>query len=175
MAHRFLGGHPVQFLIDGYNLLHAVGLAAADRKPGRLKSSRTRLLDWLAASARNRGAILRVVFDAADGPAPTPEADYRGVRVLFAYRQTADDTIERLLLELEPGGVVVVSNDGRLHEAARRRGARSWGCDRFVDWLTTGERPPVARPEPPPEKPDTPAGDDAELLAAFAPKPRPRG
>ena len=47
------------FLIDGYNLLHAAGLAGPS-----LRSARRRLLDWLADAVRGREDTLQVVFDA---------------------------------------------------------------------------------------------------------------
>lgn len=164
----------MRFLIDGYNLMHAAGYLAVAPRRGRLEPVRRRFLDWLADAGRGRAAEFRVVFDAAAAPAYSPEAVHRGVRVRFAYRQTADDVIEELLVaEADPRAVVVVSNDGRLHEAARRRRAAAWACERFADWVVSGEPTPVpARPEPP-EKPDAvPADEAAELLRAFD---RPKG
>src|SRR5687767_8384598 len=109
-------------LVDGYNLLHAAGLAGSN-----LRAARRRLLDWLADTAR--GEPLLVVFDAQDAPAASAETNHRGVRVRFAFRQTADDLIEALLAaDPRPGELTVVSNDTRLHEAARRRGSRVWSC-----------------------------------------------
>lgn len=166
---------PVVLLIDGYNLLHAAGLAAANLPPGRLRSARRRMLDWLADAAPARGAVVRVVFDGMAAPAESPEADHRGVRVRFAFRQTADDLIETLLAgDARPADVTVVSNDSRLHEAARRRGSRAWSCERFMDWLTADIRP--ATPTPPAEeKPPLSAAEAADLLRAFErPKPRRR-
>ena len=47
---------------------------------------------------------------------------------------TADDLIEELLAaESKPRAVTVVSNDLRLHEAARRAGGRAWGSQEFLD------------------------------------------
>lgn len=160
---------PVRFLIDGYNLMHAAGFLATRPKRGRLDPVRRRFLDWLADAGRGRAAVFRVVFDAAAAPAYSPEADHRGVRVRFAYRQTADDLIEELLsADGEPGGLTVVSNDGRLHEAARRRQVRAWSCERFVDWVVSAEPTPPPAAPPAPEKPDAvPAAEADELLKAF--------
>jgi predicted RNA-binding protein with PIN domain len=161
----------VTFLIDGYNLMHAVGLASARLPPGRLEAARLRLLDWLADAADGRGALLRVVFDAKAAPAASPEADHRGVRVAFAFRRTADERIEELVgAEPRPDRVTVVSNDGQVREAARRRGCGLFACEEFVDWLVGGR--PGARPLPVPEpdKPEPPATPDelAAWLAAFS-------
>ena len=158
----------MQFLIDGYNLLHAAGLATARMPANRLRPARMRMLDWIADSVRGRGVTVRVIFDAQDAPSDSDETSHRGVLVRFAYRETADDFIEAFLLsQAEPVGVTVVSNDGRVQEAARRRGCRFWDCDKWMDWLATGEVPPRLPVPLEPEKPDTPAGDDAELLKAF--------
>ena len=164
------------FLIDGYNLMHAVGLASAKLPAGRLEGARLRLLDWLADAADGRGATLRVVFDAKAAPAASPETDHRGVRVAFAFRRTADELIEELVgAEPRPERVTVVSNDGQVREAARRRGCGVFSCEALVDWLVEG-RPDARRlPAPEPDKPEPAATPDelAAWLAAFsAPKGR---
>jgi predicted RNA-binding protein with PIN domain len=166
----------VVFLIDGYNLLHAVGWAP--RRPAKLEPARRKLLDWLADAVplKSGSATFRVVFDAQKGPAPSVGQSHRGVLVQFAYRRTADDLIEDLLAaEPAPKGVTVVSNDTRLHESARRAGSGGWSCQRFLDWLVEAERTvPGSRHYAPPEKPDGPAPDEvAELLPLFQ-KPKPR-
>src|SRR5262245_50616272 len=73
---------PVTFLIDGYNLMHAVGLATSAMPGAQFERARTRLLDWLADGAKDR-AELRVVFDAQNAPSPSLETRHRGVRVRF--------------------------------------------------------------------------------------------
>ena len=167
------------YLIDGYNLLHAVGWANRKMPSGTLEAARRKLLDWLAGTVplKSGSAVFRVVFDAQKGTAPSAGRSHRGVLVQFAYRRTADDVIEELLdAEPTPRDVTVVSNDGRLHEAARRAGSRGWGCQEFVDWLIEAERDTPGSPHHrPPEKPDGPASADetAALLRAFE-KPKPR-
>jgi predicted RNA-binding protein with PIN domain len=167
----------VTYLIDGYNLLHALGWAP--RPPETLEAARRRLLDWLAdaPALRAGAAVFRVVFDAQQAPIPTIGRSHRGVLVQFAYRSTADDLIEELLdAEPSPREVTVVSNDIRLREAARRAGSRGWGCEEFVDWRIEAEREIPGSPHHrPSEKPDGPAPPDeaAVLLAEFR-KPKPK-
>jgi len=157
----------VVFLIDGYNLMHAAGVVGHGRV-SHLKPARRRFLDWLAKSVHGRADTVRVVFDAQAAPADTGEEVYRGLHVRFAYHATADDAIEAELARAQPGGLVVVSDDGRLHEAARRRGCDAWRCAKFVDWLL--EPPKTERTADVDEKPPT-VDDEAELLKAFtAPK-----
>jgi predicted RNA-binding protein with PIN domain len=165
----------VTFLIDGYNLMHAVGLLRPGPPSGALERARTRLLDWLADAAAGRDATLRVVFDAQTAPAASPEADHRGVRVRFSFRRTADDEIEELLAaEPVPARVTVVSNDARVREAGRRRGTAVRTCEEFVDWTLELTRRPDAAHPPQPEKPEEPAATAAEMaawLAAFSTPP----
>ncbi len=153
------------FLVDGYNLMHAAGYLTS-KPTQRLEPARRRFLDWLAGIGRAKKADLRVVFD---GPGSSAETDHQGVRVRFG--RTADDEIEKLLLR-PLAGLVVVSNDSRLHEAARRAGVAAWNSDRFLDWVIGDARIELPAPAPLPEKPTASTEDDVELLAAFQ---QPRG
>jgi predicted RNA-binding protein with PIN domain len=171
----------VTFLIDGYNLMHAVGLASAGRPARAFDRARTRFLDWLADTGEGRDAVLRVVFDARSAPAASPEYDHHGVRVVFAHRRTADELIEELVAaEPRPQGLTVVSNDGQVREAARRRGCVLHNCQEFVDWLidAPGRSPGAHAPgSPNPDKPppDATPAELAAWLAAFSvPKRKPR-
>ena len=120
------------------------------------------------------------MFDAQAAPAASPEADHRGVRVRFAFRRTADDEIEELLAaEPLPARVTVVSNDARVREAGRRRGAAVRTCEEFVDWVIGAARQQGADAprSPGPDKPESAATADemAAWLAAFsAPPPKRR-
>src|SRR5688572_5926727 len=104
-----LRGAAVNFLIDGYNLMHASGLARRGLPAGALHQARGRFLDWLADAAQGRDAVIRVVFDAVNTPNRSEESDYRGVRVRFTSGRTADDEIEELLAAgVHPSGITVV-------------------------------------------------------------------
>jgi predicted RNA-binding protein with PIN domain len=164
----------VTFLIDGYNLMHAVGLLGRTRR-GNLDRARTRLLDWLADTAAGRSDVLRVVFDARTATSNSPEQDHRGVRVVFATGRTADELIEELVSEeRHPGRLTVVSNDAQVQEAGRRRGCGVRACEEFVDWLIEDRR--GATPTSDPEKPGPQATADemSAWLAAFS-TPKRRG
>src|ERR1700691_2099033 len=87
------------YLIDGYNLLHAMGLLHGRTGPHGLERARTSFLDTLATSFGEEAARLTVVFDAAVSP-PGLEAElvYRRIHVKFAKgRLSADDLIEDLI------------------------------------------------------------------------------
>lgn len=160
----------MRFLIDGYNLLHAVGWLTPKVPRQQLEGARLRLLDWLADAPATKAPDVRhlVVFDALKGRAPSVGQSHRGILVHYAYRRTADDLIEELLqAEPTPRLVTVVSNDQRLMESARRQGSRGWGCTAFIDWLII---PPTTPGEEPgsPEKPPGPSeAEIEEWLSVF--------
>ncbi len=160
------------FLIDGYNILHAVGWLHSKRlSDGALHASRVRLLNWLAdrPGVLAQGHKLHVVFDALHGPDDrNPETTHRGVKVRFSHRQTADDCIEELLaFDKHPDRLTVVSNDRRLQIAGERAGGRGWPVRQFLDWLVEAEAKQRDGPEAEPEKPEGPPPPaEAERLAA---------
>lgn len=142
---------PIDVLIDGYNLLHAAGLAKAKYAPGELDRRRTRLLarlkDLLDPAILPRTTV---VFDARINPPPVrPDPPSGPIVVIFAPRdREADDVVEELLAKHStPGQVLVVSSDHRLHKAARRRGATPIDSDAFLDQLEV-ERPVDSRTGP---------------------------
>jgi predicted RNA-binding protein with PIN domain len=155
------------YLIDGYNLLHALGLLTARMARHGLESARANLLQRLRASRAPEAADVTVVFDAAGAPpgAP-PEADHGTVRFLFARGQTADDLIEDLIRRAPvPRGLTVVSDDHRVRRAATRRGCAVLGCVDYCERLTrTEQAPPAAEP---PAKPDSSPEDTQRWLDVF--------
>lgn len=127
------GGFGMFLLIDGYNLLNAVGIISRGVGPGTLQRSRLALLNFLAASLEP-GEISRttVVFDAHDPPPGLPRAvEHRGLTVRFASQyEDADSLIEELIrVHRAPRRLTVVSSDHRLHRAARRRKATAVDSD----------------------------------------------
>jgi hypothetical protein len=164
----------MRFLIDGYNLMYALGLMARALPAGGLAKGRDRFLDWLAEHATPRaGDAFRVVFDARNAPGPSDSRQTHGpIHVVYAVGRNADDLIEELLAaEAAPRGLTVVSNDRRLQDAARRRGSAAWACEAFLDFLDAGDHRPPLRPDPPPDKPDdVPPGEVADWLRVFGEK-----
>jgi len=152
----------VEFLIDGYNLLHAMGWGP---KPGgiSLERSRLRLIEWLASALGAQSADVLVVFDAVHGRGQT-ETIHHGIRIEFSVGQTADDLIESLIAGYQPPNeLTVVSNDHRIQQAARRRGATAWTCGEYVDWLTEKKITAVeSGPVKVAEKPDLPTSQEVE-------------
>lgn len=124
-------------LIDGYNVMFAVGLVPDRPGPGRLHRSRLDLLNFVADSLDPTAAAEAVVvFDAAEAPPGLPRTlSHRGLTVHFASdHESADALIEELLLaDSAPKRLTVVSSDHRLQRAARRRRATAIDSDVWYD------------------------------------------
>ena len=126
------------YLIDGYNLIHALGMIQRQMKAGGLEESRRWLLDFLADSFGDDSSRVTIVFDAKHAPRGVARhQEHRGLHVQFApSKESADDRIETLIdEESTPAALVVISNDRRLKDAAEHRGARSWSHEALLDFL----------------------------------------
>src|SRR4051794_15010603 len=113
------------YVIDGYNLLHAMGALGGKAGPHGLEKARGRLLGMLHGAMGEESSAVTVVFDAAHAPPGSArDQDAHGIHVKFATgKQEADDVIEQLIRQSSsPKTLHVVSDDHRLHQAAKRRG-----------------------------------------------------
>src|SRR5215213_7667943 len=112
-------GRAMRYLIDGYNLLYALGLARKNGGRAAWDRGRRLLLDWLADRAGPDAGNVTVVLDAQNAPTRVlAEEAHRGLRVLRKPGRAADDLIEDLLRdERAPETLTVVSNDARVREA----------------------------------------------------------
>src|SRR5262249_53113494 len=73
------------YLIDGYNLLHAIGVLRGRVGPQGLEKARQRLVGLLHGALGTESTNATIVFDAAGAPAgATDEQEYRGIQVRFA-------------------------------------------------------------------------------------------
>ena len=158
----------MRYLIDGYNLLHAVGLARKGRGRAGWDAARRQLLDWLADQLGDAAGTVTVVFDAQHAAGGLVEEAHRGLRVVRDRGRSADDLIEDLLrAERSPETLAVVSNDTRERDAATRRGAGVRKCGEFVDELLEPKRASLPA-EPAAEKDVRPsAAETAEWLRTF--------
>jgi hypothetical protein len=126
-------------IIDGYNLLHAAGLARLKYGPRDLERARHRLVARLAEKlSADERRHCTVVFDAQRGPVDVPHQGQQwGITVWFAPPgDDADSEIERLIAR-HPAcqRLIVISGDHRLRQAAKRRGASSVDSETFLDNL----------------------------------------
>ena len=130
-------------LVDGYNLLHAVGFAGRLDAPGNLERARIVMLDKLATylTPEQRKQTI-IIFDAGRRSQDRPQQYVRhDIRVEFAYDfDDADSMIELLIKKHSvPQKLLVVSSDHRIQNAARRRQAQFVDSDVWIDKL---ESPP---------------------------------
>lgn len=127
-------------IIDGYNLLHAAGMAQEDYAQGELQRCRNRLIRFLH-ERMSRAEIARavLVFDARDPPVGFP-SDFKvgGLRVLFANPGgDADVLIETLIAEHSaPRQLRLISSDRRLQHAAKKRRATFRDSENFFEVLS---------------------------------------
>lgn len=164
MAQQFL-------LIDGYNLLHAAGLARTRYGPGDFERVRNRLLRLLAfrldADERARTTI---VFDAAlnDEQNASRQQVCEQLTVIFSpYGVDADTVIEQLIAaHSSPKQLSVVSDDQRLRTAAQRRRATPIACETFFNDLM--DREPLT-PESSMETTSTTTNPHSATLPAVMP------
>ncbi len=129
----------MSLLIDGYNLLGAVGIIGRGVGPGSLERSRLALLNFLAESLDLKEIPqTTVVFDAHNPPPGLPlVTKHRGLTVRFASQyDDADSLIEELIrADSAPRRLTVVSSDHRLQRAARRRRAAATDSDVWYEQL----------------------------------------
>jgi predicted RNA-binding protein with PIN domain len=155
----------MRLLIDGYNVMYALGLLGKRLGPDGFRKVRTRFLNDLADTLGAVEAHLTtVVFDAADPPADLPRATtHKGLSVVFAVDdENADERIVRLIAEhSSPRTLTVVSSDLHIRRAATRRKARSLTADAFLAELDARKR----------RKPAGPATRDRDRDRERAPTP----
>jgi hypothetical protein len=139
-------------IIDGYNLMHACGLARKSYGPGQLRQCRVQLVRHLASHlTRPERERTTIVFDAREAPPDLPrQMTAEGMSVLFALPgREADDAIEELVAaHSAPRQIRLVSGDHRLQKSVRRRRGTFVDSDDFAGELE--RRGPVneAPPEP---------------------------
>jgi predicted RNA-binding protein with PIN domain len=139
------------FVIDGYNLLHAIGLPPGPAGPHQLAKARAGLLGLIEPAHVADPAT--VVFDARRAPLDVGSGEVHGnVTVEYVTSEEADDRIEWLIAhDGAPKQLIVVSNDHRILHAAKRRGCPAWKCGDYLDWLEKQRgkpRRPAAREKP---------------------------
>lgn len=137
-------------IVDGYNLMHAWGLARHKYGPGDLERLRERFLHELANRLSEEDRLrTTIVFDAGtEAPLDVPtEQKVRAMRIIFARRDSdADARIEQLVKQHSaPRQIRVVSSDRRLQTAARRRKGQFVTSEQFLKELE--KHPPPSASE----------------------------
>jgi hypothetical protein len=121
--------HVDEWLVDGFNLLHAVLLGGEERSEWWKASGRNRVLEAVAAATHeDEHERVWVVFDGSR-PAPAPpdsELENAGNadRLQSVFAPSADDwLVRRVKAAPNPTQVTVVTGDRKLANRARHHGA----------------------------------------------------
>ncbi len=117
-------------IIDCYNVLHA------EKPPVLAGLGEASLCKLLARSGWARSGVT-VVCDGSPKPHSPDPMDVDPVELIFSGAgQSADDVIVRLIDEdTAPKRLTVVSSDRVIRRAARRRRARDWTAEAFLNRL----------------------------------------
>jgi predicted RNA-binding protein with PIN domain len=158
-----LPGCVVRYLIDGYNLLHAMGLLCGKVGPHGLEKARQALLGRLCADHGDAARAVTIVFDASRAPAGAiAEEEYHGIHIQYALDREADEVIETLIhRESAPHQLMVVSDDHRIQQAGRRRGCQVRGCLDYLEELQRPRRRDAASSEAP-VKPESISSEEVQ-------------
>ena len=145
----------MEYLVDGYNLLHAWDRALPEKDD--LPSARTRLLDALADFAAREGARVTAVFDGVDLPYPD-RGSHRGVAVRFSRTPQDADRLIASCLEASHHrrDTTVVSSDNAVRNEARAVSAKVLSSQEFSERLREG---PARKP---PSRDSSPSQVDVE-------------
>lgn len=143
----------LRILIDGYNLMYAIGAMPRNTAPDALRKLRHRFLNELGALIPPIDAHqTTVVFDASVVLEHLPKShQQKGMTVLFAVGDDdADSRIEELIrTHSSPKNLTVVSSDLRVRQAATRRKARGVKSEDYWAELKAKKLKPEGRPAPP--------------------------
>lgn len=126
-------------LIDGYNLMHAVGTVRPQDEPGGFQGERTQFLrhvsDNLTARERERTTV---VFDASTSSRRgNSTSRVAGLTVIYSAKdRDADDVIEELIADhSSPRQILLVSSDHRLQRAVKKRRGKFTDSEEFAELL----------------------------------------
>jgi uncharacterized protein len=159
------------YLIDGYNLLFAMGVLQARTGPHGLEKARLGLLGLLKGTYGDEAANVTVIFDASHAPPGlVSEQEAGGIHVRFAVGdKEADDVIEeRIRHASAPKHLTVVSDDHRIQQAARRRHCVVLGCIDYLEWLERHRRLRKHAPEAPEKQPSGSSEETKHWVEVFA-------
>jgi uncharacterized protein len=129
----------MDWVIDGYNVMHAGGRLGVRLGREGFRRARRRFLDDLAGAVGfDRAGRTTVVFDARVPPGDfSLRATYRSLHLVFALGDDdADSRIESIIEHhANPRDLTVVSSDRRIRQAASRRRAKPLTAEDFWVWL----------------------------------------
>ena len=120
-----------EWLIDGYNLLHAYG---PQKKSS--KFSREALFGLLADFASSGDRKIAIILDGKGDDQEFKAYETRSFRVMYSQSMTADSVIEKILYEQKGKSLfVVVTQDRAVTQVARGSGARVIKPKEFMEMV----------------------------------------
>ena len=142
-------------LIDCYNVLHA------DKPPVLAWLSEASLCILMARSSWARSGVT-IVCDGSPKPHSPDLMAVDPVELIFSgVGQSADDVIIRLIDEdSAPKRLTVVSSDQVIRRAARRRRARDWTAEAFLNRLAKVVIKGKGKADDPPQESSKPGGGE---------------
>jgi len=127
-----------RLLVDGYNLLYALGfIQPGDRTKRSLEKARHQLIDSIAKQLPS--AVRRstwIIFDSADAPKNLPDAFVKNeIRVFFSREWlSADEMLQSWISEhSSPKTLVVISSDHAVQRRATARNATPFDSDHWIE------------------------------------------
>ena len=134
------------FLIDGYNLLHAMarGRATTEARQG--------LVSLIEAYCRTGGYRARIVFDATGGMKRREERGPLEIRTVAQGRTADEEILDAVASTDDRTGYTVISNDLAIVKSAEKKGFKVMPCEDFARLIT-------ARPETPEKGDSASAGE----------------
>ena len=127
----------MKVIVDAYNVLHQMNkkqISDAERK---------HFINLLSAYAKRKRLALVAVFDSGPFLFPSSE-EQKGITIKYSGpNASADDIIVRIMQQCQGQGMVLVSSDRELRDAAKKYGAESIPSQEFIVLLS--EREPEAK------------------------------
>ena len=121
-----------QWLIDGYNLLHAL----QDRNARKSSLSREQLFSCVAQFASSKKLPTLIVLDGVGDNSELKPHRTKHLEVVYSQKVPADSYIERYVFEhRQEQSLVVVTDDRAISNLARGGGARVLGTSAFAELL----------------------------------------
>ena len=121
-----------QWLIDGYNLLHAL----QERTSRKTPLSREQLLSRIAEFASSKKLSTLIILDGVGDNAEFKAYRTEHLDVVYSQKAPADSYIEKYLFEhRQERSLVVVTDDRAISNLARGGGARVLGTTAFAELL----------------------------------------
>ena len=140
----------MQIVIDGYNYIHRIN-GSAVQKGSSMDLLQRDFLEKCARYKKMRSVRISVVFDAYASFSPGRHSEnFRGVDVIYSKEgETADDVIIGWIRK-RPAGLIVVSSDRAIIDAAKERGVTFLTPVAFAEMLSS----PACEPDEEQDYPD---------------------